>query len=252
MHLYMKLKSLANKHKGQMAFVIGAGPSLHFSNIEPLKDYVVLSVNSSIVKVPDCDYYLTDDEGVADFSYFYEPLSKSRCIKLFYDFKMKRCDVSHIDQKQIVWFKHKTWFDGVKYYEDGLVMTKNPRKPIIGARTSVGSAIHFAYIMGCDPIVLLGIDCCFREGKKYFWEFPGEPPVSRVKGLPLRALPVKLLNGDKADHHSVQIKKYFEQLAVQTKKQEINIINSSGGILDCFERMPLEKVLEKYVARKKK
>ena len=65
-------------------------------------------------------------------------------------------------------FDHKSWFspEDKSYNLDGLKLTK--QEPIVGARVSMGSAVHLAFLMGCDPIVLLGNDCQLKNGKRYF------------------------------------------------------------------------------------
>ena len=248
----MKLQDLQGKYKDVMAFIVGAGPSLHFQDTTPLKDYVTFAINSGILKQPEPDYFVADDWHVKVWSYFQRDLAQSKCIKLFYEKKLKGY-TNHIQKDQIIWFDHKTWFDGQRFHKDGLVMTRKASKPIIGARTSSGSAIHLAHIMGCSPIVLLGSDCCYHGKKRYFWEFDGErrPEVLERVGE-FNPIIRKDTKRDKyVDKHTVQFEAYWKQLAAQAKKQGITIINASGGILDAFPRMGLGEVLKKYGKRKK-
>jgi hypothetical protein len=248
----MNINELQDKHKGKLAFVVGAGPSLHFQNVAPLKDYVTLTVNSSILKIPDCDYYVSDDEGVSRWNYFQETARESKCIKLLYKEKLKD-HVSHLRPEEVVLFDHKWWYNpnGNQYNFDGLKLTKEASAPIIGARTSAGTALHFAYIMGCDPIVLVGCDCCYSGRNRYFWMFPGEKKAieqnNRVFSTPNRGT----IKGKPVDNHCVSFEEYWTHLA-RVNAGEANIIYASeGGILDCFPKMTLPQVLEKYGDRKK-
>ena len=128
-------------------------------------------------------------------------------------------------------------------------MTKDAQKPIIGARTSTGTAIHLAYIMGFDPIVLIGNDCCHYQRKRYFWQFPGEKKAYRVDGMPIVFVADRGKMGNKSiDKHSVDFMQYFNALSKQCKKQNINIIDASGefGLLKCFDKMELEDILDDY------
>ena len=106
----MKLEELQNKHEGRLCFVVGAGPSLHFQDLQPLKKHVVIAVNSGILKVPDCDYFVSDDEGAATWNYYKETARKSKCIKLLYETKLKK-HTAHFDPEQVILFQHKTWYD---------------------------------------------------------------------------------------------------------------------------------------------
>ena len=252
------LKELENKHKDKMCFILGAGPSLNDEDTDRLKDYVSITANSSIVAMPDCDYYLADDIGVKNWSYYLEELKESKCIKLLFRDKLQdHC--GHLPRTEIVWFQHKWWHSPKDntYNPMGLYMTSSTSEPIIGARTGVGSAMHFAYIMGCDPIVLLGCDCCYYFDKKrfyrYFWQFwdKDEQPY-RITGEPVFCYPNKgMKKGNYIDSHCHDFLAYWEKLATQTKAQGINIINASGGILDSYPRMKTDEVLEQYGERKK-
>jgi len=245
----MELKELQDKHKGRTAFVVGAGPSLHFQDVEPLKNHITLAVNSGVLKVPFCDYFVSDDEGVAVWNYYMDDLPKLKCQCLLYEDKLKKF-ASHIPEERIIFFKHKIWYDihKKKKYPEGVEMTKDAEKPIIGARTSVGTAIHFAYIMGCDPIVLLGSDCCYTDMKRYFWQFNGEKKVVKASNgrVFLPPLQVGKMNNRMLDNHCYDFIEYFHDLAFCEKNKNIHIIDASGGILNCFEKMDFETVLGKY------
>ena len=248
----MELKDLQDRHKGKMGFVVGAGPSLHFQNVEPLKDYVTIAVNSGLVKVPFCDYYLSDDIGSKNYFYYLNLLPTLSCTSLLYEDKLSKY-ASHLKQERIVWFKHKWWFSpkDKKYNPEGLLLTKDAEKPIIGARTSLASAIHIFYILGISPIVLLGTDCCYGINdprKRYFWQYPGEPRVARITGEPTFAMAnAGIRNGYPIDSHCRDFLAYWDAFVEQNRNTtDLHIINASGGILEAFERMPLEDVLEKY------
>ena len=51
-------------HKGKTCFVIGAGTSLHFQDLEPLKsmdNVVMIAVNSGYVAASWAGYFVSDD-----------------------------------------------------------------------------------------------------------------------------------------------------------------------------------------------
>lgn len=245
----MNLKDIQNKHEGKLGFVIGAGPSLRNVDVEMLSGHVNISVNSSLPKVPFADYFVADDIGVKNWSYFKTDLvEKSNAVALLYKKKLKN-HVSHIPTNRIIWFDHKWWYDpkNEKHNPDGLVMTKDAEAPIIGARTTAGSAVHLAYIMGCDPIVLLGCDCCYDGFKRYYWQFAGQPDCFRATGEKVFSIPNRgKYRGKFVDSHSMDFIEYWAALAKSASKQGIRVINASGGLLNSFPRATLEDVLNKY------
>jgi hypothetical protein len=243
------LSDLTDKHKGKIGFVIGAGPSLSKQiPLDVLKDYVTITVNSGIAAYFDCDMFVGDDQGLRWWDYYLHLLPKSKCLKLLYKAKLSDA-CSHIDKEELVFFDHKCYYDPSKkrYHPDGLVLTKSG--PIIGSRTALGSAIHVAHVVGCDPIVLLGADCCYsKDNKRYFWQY-WSPQIQpkRVTGEKAFCFPNHgHRDGYPIDSHCNGFLDYFEALAKQCEKQNINVINASGGILNSFPRMELDDVIKQY------
>ena len=241
----MRIEDFQDKHSGRMAFVVGSGPSLHFQDLSRLKEHIVFSVNSSILKVPDCDYFVSDDEGVTHWNYYKDTARKSNCVKLLYKNKLeKHCSL--FPKEKVCLFAHKTWYDPTTktYPEGGLNMTKDASLPIIGARTSLATAIHLAYIMGCNPIVMLGADCCFRDNKRYYWQYPGERQAFQI-GKPniVSGANKGRVDGKAVDNHCVDFLEYWRQFAVANAGKANIIYASEGGILKCFPTKTLAEVL---------
>jgi len=250
----MFLKDLKNyfSHKpSSLGFIIGPGPSIFNQDLESLKGYVTIAVNSGIMKLPSADLFLADDWAVSAHQYFYD-IKDFSCIKLLYKSKLEKYS-SHIKEKEIIYFDHKSYYipSEKKYYLEGLVFTEDPLLPIIGARTAAGSCVHILHILGIKNIVLLGIDCCFsKDNKRYFWEYIDDKKTTRIDKKKIEKREIGKIKGFPIDHNSRSFLEYWEKLAVQAKKQNINIINCSGGILNCFPKMKLQEVLEKYGDRK--
>jgi len=253
-----EIKDLQNKHKGEMAFIVCAGPSLHYENVNLLKNYVTIAVNSSVLKVPFCDYFVSDDEGIARWNYYMEDLKYMNCLCLLYEDKLKRL-TSHLSKERVVFFKHKIWYDIYKRkkYPEGLILTNE--EPIIGARTSTGTAIHIAYIMGCNPIVLLANDCCYDGTKKYYWQFDTEKKVIAMKGNDREfSFPNRVYEKHNMDSHCIDFIEYFNALEDSIEKQkrnglDIELVNIQKGVfkLKYNNFDSLEKVIEKYGGKKK-
>lgn len=245
------LKSFENKHEGCLAFILGAGPSLHFQDVSPLKDYITFAVNSGILKYPKCDYFVSDDIAAREWNWYKVTAKSSNCYKLL--FKKKLEGEADLFGDKVVWYdhvpEHNPDFDCNN--KDGYRMMKDANEPIIGARTSAGSAVHLALIMGCEPIVLLGCDSCYRNGKRYFWQFPGESKAVRVNSSqPVYCRADKGKRRNKAvDQHCCDFDEYWDRVS---DMNDINIIYASeGGLIRAFPSMTLEEVLNRYGYRVK-
>lgn len=242
----MQVSDLRDIYKGKLCFIYGAGPSLHSVDAEQLKPYVSITVNSGLLKAPWCDYFLSDDEGVRTWNYYAELLPTLPCQKLLYRDKLQ----SHCDHlSNVLLFSHTWWYSPAdkKYNPPGILMHKD--EPIIGAINSVGSAVHFAYIMGCNPVVLLGCDCCYKGGHRYFWQFEGEPKAARISPLQ-RQIPDAYYEHCYTDG-SV---KYWEALAKANREilnDEMMLIDASDSILTCFPKASVDEILQGYGERVK-
>jgi hypothetical protein len=253
----MNIKDIKNKHLNKMAFVCGAGPSLRFINPDILKEYVIFAANSAILKFPECDYFVTDDDGVCSWNYWRITAKNSRCKKLLYADKMRN-KVSDLRPQEYLLFEHRQWAtlqkDGsLLYHKENLKLTEDPEIPIIGARTSTATALHFAYIMGCDPIVLLGCDSCYEGKNRYYWQFPGEPKAIEYFGRFFSSPDQGLKKGKPVDKHCVGFDLYWQHFAEinpEVSKNRI-IYVSDTGIVDVFPKMKIDEVLSQYSERKK-
>lgn len=236
----MSVSDFRDKHKGEIAFILGGGPSLHYLDIDLIKDHVCITVNSAIKKHFLCDYFVSDDSDIQGWNY-YDSLRSSPCVKFLYDKKFEgKCD----DLKDVHMYSHTWWYspEDKLYNLDGLKLTKN--EPIVGARMSLGSAINIAYVMSADPIVLLGNDCQLKNGKRYYWQFPGEQKQFRVKG---RKFTHQTQNRGFNKDSFVEYWNYFAEV---NKDSDVNIIDASDSCLDCFPKMSVREVLDNFGEKK--
>lgn len=234
-----------------MCFIAGASPSLRFVKTDLLSNYITISVNSSLLKFPNCNYFVTDDHGVSTWNYWQKTARESKCIKFLFADKLRNY-VSHIDPNTVVFFDHRYWSTRIEnkevYHKENLIVHDDPNIPIIGARSSVASAINIAFIMGCDPIVLLGVDNCYEGIKRYYWQFDGEPKAyetnNRIFSIPNRGL----IKNKPVDQHCVDYDLYWQQFAeMNPKLLDGRIINCAvNGILDVFPKVELTDVLQRY------
>lgn len=241
------ISDLKDSRTGTIGFVVGAGPSLHFQDLDLLKGHTRIAVNSGIRAVPDAEFFLTGDPVCAEWDYWHEEVLKSDSIKLFQSLRMD--DVAESIPEDEKCFYHCQSPHDPHYDENstdrGLDMSIETE--IIGARTSAGPAVHFAKIMGCSPIVLLGCDAKYVQGKRYFWQFPGWKKV--VSDTPYRKVFAKAnsghINGSPVDQHCRDFLEYWR--AVADANRNVEIINAStDSLIDAFPKMSLPEVLQRY------
>lgn len=223
-------------HKGRKCFIVGAGPSLHFQDISPLVNHVTITVNSGYLAFKEADYFITDDHATANWSYFYKDLKEStKTNVLLYEDKLKNS--TKLFGNRSVLFRHRKGYHITDKYEHN-----NKINHICQARTSTGSAIHVAHIMGCSEIFLLGLDCCRIEGKRYFWQFRNNQPT-RSDGIPIDNYHKTIENGTQSDSDLKEIHKYWNN----TGKLILNkckVYNASGNsVLNTFPKVNLEDCL---------
>lgn len=249
----MKISDFKDKHLDKLAFVVGAGPSLRHVETDSLKEYVVFTTNSGILKFPNCNYFVTDDNGVCNWNYW-KIANNNSCIKFLYRKKFLKY-TELLSDTNTVFYDHLEWAsnspNGLVYHKENLTMTNDPDKPIIGARTSVASAIHIAYIMGCNPIVLLGVDGCYEGKNRYYWQFTGEPKAVEYNNNVFSAPNKGFLRGSPIDHHCSDYDLYWKHFSEKNRSVHDIIINSSGGIVEEFPKITIDQVLLIYGDRKK-
>lgn len=237
----MKISDFKNKYNGRMGFVLGAAPSLLHLDVSLIREHICITVNSGIVKYPDCDFFISDDYDISRWSYYRDIVKKSSCIKFLYKNKFQdKCN----DLKDFVLFCHKSWFspEDKSYNFDGLKLKKDGI--LVGARTSCASAVNILFLMGCDPIVLLGNDCQLSKDKhhyRYFFQyFPKNKQPFKIKGS---AFTDQTQNrGFNKDSFA----EYWNYFAEVNKNNKVNIIDASDSCLNCFPKMSIKEVLDKY------
>lgn len=246
----LNLCQFSNIHKNKLGFLIGSGPSLRHIRQELLSPYVTMTVNSSIVYKRDCDYFVSDDWAISNWSYFVRDLASSECIKFLYEKKFVG-RVFHIKQHQICMFDHTWYFEPKtnKYNMNGLVLSQDCSKPIIGARTSLASGLHIMNIMGCNPVILIGCDGKMEGEKRYFWEYPGWPKPVRLDRRHDFPANIKSQIGNK---ECSEIREYWKLFGTMNKKMDFKVINSSRqSAIEVFDQIDFDKVLELYGDLKK-
>lgn len=169
MNSYMQL---INKHEGISCFIFGAGPSLWFNMREPFfndihKYGITITVNSSVMAVPNFDYWLSNDALCRRWSWW-------KTVKMGTGTKIVRDSWKKYKKelKKFLFFSHRPTSEGIINSGDiGLSYC-----------SSIPSSIDLAIQMGCKKIFVLGLDHNEYEGKHHFWQFM--PPKQRPRSTP--------------------------------------------------------------------
>lgn len=233
------LEELNQKHAGKVAFVLGSGPSVNMLDISPLKDFVTIAVNSAYVGMPEADYFISDDWSVARWSYFFNDLRISKVTTALLYEDMLKNDAWQFGNRAVM-FRHRKGYRITDKYEH-----ENPDNFICQARTSAGSAIHVAHIMGCSKIVLIGIDCCRMDTLRYFWGKQGSVTKRpyRNDSIPEDHYRRTLFENKQTDTDLVDITHYWRSKASYFN-EKCQIFNASPiSILTEFPTVNLQEFL---------
>lgn len=147
------LDEIRNIHKGKIGYVMGSGTSLkEIDAQEVIKDGVSFAVNELALYLDSFDYYVFTDCAVLQKNYYPVALEKADTViiansDLIADYERIENDKKFIFERRL---------DDHANYE----FKPNDNKLIVG-HDCVQVATHLAYICGCDPIILLGVDLCW-------------------------------------------------------------------------------------------
>lgn len=233
----MNMSDFSNIHEGKTAIVLGSGPSLRDFDYSIWNDnFVSFGINSSIAKVPDCDYFVSDDNGILFWTYYKDYIVPSKCTKFLYSKKLEKyAKLIPVDDK--IFYDHYEWNPK---HKSNIQLTDDPNIPIIAARTSLASAMHIAYIMGIRNFLLFGVDCRVEDNKRYFWEFEDQPFVEPT---------IKEITSDKylgsSDIHFAEFYQYWEAFE-EYNKDKITVHDCSNGLLDMFDKMSIDDAIKKF------
>lgn len=241
------LEEFNGKYEGKVAFVIGAGTSLHFENLEPLRNHVTIAVNSGYVGVPWADFFVSDDWSVARWSYFFKDLvNSSTTTALLYENKLGN-SVGWFGDRGVL-FRHRKGIHIADRYDH-----TNPEGHIGETRTSVGTAIMIAHIMGCSKIALLGIDGTRQFGCRYFWQlshhlspYRNEPYVKPYRNdrSTWDSYQKVKVRGQVTDSDLIDINRSWESFGKAVNKKCLVYNVSPNSKLTVFQKVTLERFLD--------
>ena len=223
-------------------FIIGSGPSLHFQDLGFLKDHTTITINAGFLRYPKAEFFLSDDQDSAGWDYFTEDLKNADTQVLLYEDKYRKFGDFKQCQKlfgdRLVGFQHRQGNYLTYIYEHD-----DPKKRVWAGRCSMISAVHVAYLMGFRKIVLLGADCVLHQGKRYFYEFPGQKKPRRLKPFVQKRFRRKI-RGYETESDLMEINDGWNLVSLNTENH-CQIYNGSHlSVIRWFPKIDLEQFSE--------
>ena len=220
----------------KIAIILGSGPSLRNIDTDLIKSCTVFAINSSILKVPQADYYFSCDHGMTVW-------------KSWLTLRDLKCKL--VLQAGDVGFRHLEYltkidtFEGidrnrVSYFnmQDGSLLFKKTKYELIRGATSTQVATNYAYTLGFRKFILYGCDNKYVDGKYHYYDFPNEVKDDYRKDE------YKAFKRIYSDYT-----RFLDVYAVCWKKiiylnQDIEIIDASCGNLNMFQQMTLRDAID--------
>ena len=233
--IYNLLEKIKDIYKGRTAFIAGSGPSLRHIEPERLKGHIVIAINGAILKVPEADYFFSCD-GRVTLTRAWQNLKNLSCTLILdqtysgfnsYDYKEPFVkSYEGIADERLCFFKRDKNNPNVMR-DDNLLL--------LGS-SSAHSAAHFAYLLGCSPIVLLGMDCGLENGKRLYNEFEGQPE----DGIFKPEWEIHILR----EGNEILGAFFNTWVEIAENNPNARLINCGQGVFPGIEKMTLEEVLK--------
>ncbi len=223
------LTGLINKHKGTPAIILGSGPSLHNLDWGLIEPYITIAVNSAILKTPKSHYYFSCDFGMTVWESWLT-LRNLKCDLILYN-----VDVGF---RYLEYLTGEDTFEGidesrVHYFDMKDSNLKMDTVELIRGSTSTQVAVHFAHLLGCSPIYLIGCDCRYVDGRYHYYDFPGEV-VDKIRKPEYEDFKPKNLIVQKGDSNRYLDGHYTCWEKIKEQNPDVQVIDCSGGRLDMF------------------
>lgn len=213
-------------YAGQPGFVAASGPTLRHFKEDEIKGKPLICVNNSILKFPSAPFYFTCDWSVI-WRLHWQTVRWLPCRIVTAMLGVHELDRwSGLDdprRRLLLWHYHENGREVVK-------MGAQDHRLILG-HSSIHSAVHFAHILGCNPIILLGNDGGYEDDKKYYTDFEGQPDD---RWLLHKWEPVNK-KVDETDSSLICSSNYWQTL--REANPDVEIYNGTGGPTDIFPRV---------------
>jgi len=157
---YTSLELFKNIHKGKCAIICGAAPSLNNIEFNKItKENIIFACNQSVTVMTYCDYFCMTDAAIPETSDLFKYGSNITKNIMALGALLQISCLPFYEE-----IKDKTYFIERRTNND--INFNNNQSLILGVDVTHPTA-HLAYIMGCNPIILAGIDLQPKLNKMY-------------------------------------------------------------------------------------
>lgn len=181
--MFDSVEKFRDVHKGKIGYVLGSGPSLSKYNLEKVSESgIIFSCNGSVVLPKNPDYFVFTDGAIPYYNFYDEAVNKSKNVIFAgrgIDYKFYNENINGYNEK-IKFTANKHLVDR-RYHPNGIPFIHNNDKnsanfDFVDGKLIDGSDVcmvvaHLAYICGCNPIYLLGVDLIWNGYERYFQKF---------------------------------------------------------------------------------
>lgn len=160
------LEALKNSHKGETAFIIGNGPSLHAEDLDLLKEYNAYSFACNRIALifdetdwrPTC-YAAIDRKLLFSESFVKDMIDDGICEYYFFWSKFYDCMPEELKKKNVISIEQKP----TNPYKVETEFSVEPRKYLISGYTVTNLSVQMAVYMGFTTLCFMGIDCRYAN-----------------------------------------------------------------------------------------
>ena len=226
------LSYLDNIHQGRRCFICCTGPSLGEITTEQWAEIdkdITIGVNTIAATHPKTDYLVI----IEDFTPLMAFVSMSEA------------------KTKLVWEQHANHRECFKEYKQFRIHDSKPyfapsiNEGMVILGTVACTAINLAYIMGCNPIILLGVDF---NNQAHAVPLPGDDPEKWYE----LAKPGRLGSKFEQPHQRRGVTE-LRNTAEFCEEKGVKVYNANlNSYIESFEKKPLETILSANPAPKPK
>jgi hypothetical protein len=204
---------------------MGSGTSLRNAD-DRIYRHVTIAVNDAIAKFPTSSFYFTADPSMVGRRHW-EYVQKSECqigvgVGLFSNDWL--CGMT----------MERDGVDPARVYECQMGDPQNrdlrmdPSREELLVGSCAQTAAHFAVVLGCNPIYLLGCDCRIVDGRRYFWQYEDEPFTGGLKNEN-----AEVLKAAREEDNDSELSRFvvMQWIRMRELAQGVLIYDASAGLL---------------------
>jgi hypothetical protein len=249
---FESVEKFRDKHKGLPGFVLGAGYSLtEFDINKIIKKGISFSCNSSIVSIDECDYFIFTD-GAIPYYNFYEKAARMSKNLIFagkgMDQKFYKENINGYNE--VIEFKAEKHLINRRYSGVAFIVTNDENSAkfdhadglLIDGSDVCHVASHLAYVCGCDPIILIGVDLNYKGSERYHRSLSEREMIQR-NFSPYKYMDNLNYFGKSNNTDDHLMRSFMSWQKIKTSNPNVNIKNTNpkGLLANLFETINIKE-----------